>query len=187
MNWHLKLFLIIFRLYYKIFSKSYGAPSGEQMIKDLEHHINEFNLGKGDDCARVTTVGKDLVVALCTPLMKRAYSLIHQSWEIVFIDASCGLDRHHCIIFLLLTHSCAGGVPLGCFITTSESREFIGAGLNLLKDVLPSGAFAGRGPDGPEVFLSDDSSAERGAIGDIYPRPTLLLCIYGGIYRLTQV
>ncbi|KAK0131668.1 hypothetical protein N1851_014551 [Merluccius polli] len=37
-----------------------------------------------------------------------------------FMDASGNMDRHHCQVFLLLTHSCAGGLPLGIIITQSE-------------------------------------------------------------------
>ena len=168
----------LFRLYYKIFAKSYGAPTGEQMVKDLEDYISRFNLEKGEDCCRMNSVGKDLVVSICTPLMKRAHSLIRQSGELVFIDASGGVDRHHCRIFIVLTHSCAGGVPLGVFITTSESTEVITAGINLLKDLLPSNAFFGRGEKGPLVCMTDDSSAERSALQKCFPDMTLLLCTF---------
>ncbi|XP_064648753.1 uncharacterized protein LOC135500965 [Lineus longissimus] len=32
-----------YRLYYQIFKKAFGAPSGEQMLKDLEKHDEEYN------------------------------------------------------------------------------------------------------------------------------------------------
>jgi hypothetical protein len=81
--------------------------------------------------------------------------------ELVFMDSSGTCDRDNCRIFLLLTHSCAGGLPLGCFITTSESREVIQLALNLYNSLLNEKCFHGRGLRGPLVFLTDDCAAER--------------------------
>ena len=48
--------------------------------------------------------------------------LLH-SEEMCFIDSTGNLDRDGCRVSLLLTHSVAGGVPLGIIVTTSESEE----------------------------------------------------------------
>jgi hypothetical protein len=49
----------------------------------------------------------------------------------------------------------------------------------MLKIILPSYAFYGRGPQtGPILFLTDDSSAERNALKLCYPKGICLLCTF---------
>ena len=69
-------------------------------------------------------------------------------------------------------------------LTSDEREETIQAGLQLLKSVLPSGAFYGKGPDiGPDVVMIDDSSAERGAITKCWPQVRVLLCTFHFLQR----
>lgn len=110
--------------------------------------------------------------------MKRVHATIRQSSELVFVDSSGGVDRFNCRVFLFMTHSCAGGLPLGCLITTSESREIISCGIELWKTILPHNCFYGRGTQGPHVFLTDDCCPERQAIHSSFPESVLLLCIF---------
>jgi len=171
------------RLYYEVFQQTYGAPSGEKMLVDVENYITRYNEKCGEECARMKIVNDstskaDIIIAVCSPFMKRVHKAVHQSGELVFVDASGGVDRFNCRIFLLLTHSCAGGLPLGCFITRSESEDAITAGLMLLKSILPPYAFFHRGDNGPQAFLTDDCTAERQALRACYRESTLLLCIF---------
>ena len=39
-------------------------------------------------------------------------------------------------------------------------------------------SFYGRGDSGPELFLTDDSAAERAALKAVWPESTLMLCIF---------
>src|SRR5688572_9948119 len=49
----------------------------------------------------------------------------------------------------------------------------------MLKTILPPHAFYGRGPqEGPILFLTDDSSAERNALELCYPKTFRLLCTF---------
>lgn len=51
--------------------------------------------------------------------------------------------------------------------------------MNLLKTILPSHAFYGRGAEvGPIVFLTDDSSAERNSLELCWPQGIRLLCTF---------
>lgn len=81
-------------------------------------------------------------------------------------------------IFLLLTHSAAGGLPLGVIVTTSESQNTIAAGLKLLQSILPGDAFYGRGELGPKVVMTDDCKALRQALQNVFPQTTPLLCVF---------
>ncbi|PIK36987.1 hypothetical protein BSL78_26177 [Apostichopus japonicus] len=165
-------------LYRKIFDKSYGAASGEKMLHDLEAAISSYNEEKGEVCAKIGETNGKLAIAVCTPMMKRIHSKHEYSGELVFIDTSGGMDRYDCRIFMLLTHSSAGGVPLGCLIVTSESRECVTLALNLYKEIIPDDAFYGNGAKGPLVFLTDDSESERQSLHTAFPEATLILCVF---------
>ena len=72
-----------------------------------------------------------------------------------------------------------GGLPVGEILTTREDTETIRFGLELLKSVLPRGAFYGRGVDvGPQLFMTDDSDSLRSALTGAWEQAELLLCIF---------
>lgn len=104
--------------------------------------------------------------------------MVHESGEILFIDASGNVDRYGCKVFLIYTDSCAGGLLICILILTSESSKIISLGLELWKKMLPQHALGGRGINGPKIFMSDDSAAERNALREAFPQSTLLLCIF---------
>ena len=144
----------------------------------LEVLIEKYNEKCKDTCAKLTTsaAGSPLV-AICSPLMKRVHTT-RRSGELCFIDSSGCMDRENCRVFLLLTHSCAGGLPLGIILSQSEDEDTIAEGLELLKELLPENAFDGNARAGPSLFITDDSKAERGALRRAFPEATLLLCTF---------
>ena len=101
-----------------------------------------------------------LVLAACTPLMARAHELIRQAGELTYCDSTASLDRCNCPTFILSTSCSAGGVPLGVVITSGENETTITEALTFMKAVLPSHSFYGRKEQGPEICITDDSSAE---------------------------
>ena len=168
----------ISRLYKKIYEQAYGVSLGEQMLVDLEHAIKVYNDEQGLQCAKMSIHNTKIAIAICTPFMRRILSKHPYSAELVFVDSSGGMDRYNCHIFLLLTHSVAGGLPVGCLVTTSESKETISAALQLYKEILPSDAFYGRGQQGPAVFMTDNFEAEQQSLKSVFPRATYQLCIF---------
>ena len=62
-----------FRLFYATFAKTYGSLTGEAMLHDIEAAIDEYNKETGVS-ARVEVVDNQLIVVICTPLMKRILS-----------------------------------------------------------------------------------------------------------------
>ena len=146
---------------------------------DLESKLQTFNSEHGYECAKVgTSEDGQTVIAICTPLMKRVHKQWSYSGEMCFIDSSGTMDRHNCRVFVLLTHSPVGGLPLGVIVTSSESESTIRYGLELMKSVYPDGAFYGRGNEGPAIFMTDGAEAERMAIHNVYPSSCLLLCTF---------
>ena len=66
--------IVCFRLFYATFAKPYGSLTGEAMLHDLEAAIDEYNKETGGESARVEVVDNQLIVVICTPLMKRILS-----------------------------------------------------------------------------------------------------------------
>lgn len=67
------------------------------MAVALERQIEQYNIECRYQCAKATTSnGKRLLVAICSPLMKRVHANLKHSGEMCFMDASGNMDRHHC-------------------------------------------------------------------------------------------
>ena len=169
----------VYYLYYKTFKKHFGFSHGEQMISSLKDAIQEYNT----ECMSDTAAMKELengnfAIAIVTPLMSRISCELNECGEILFIDASANMDRYGCKVFMIYTNSCAGGIPVGTLILTSESTLVISEGLKLWKQLFIPKSLAGRGTKGPKIFMSDDSAAERSALHSVFPESILLLCIF---------
>ncbi|KAI4829083.1 hypothetical protein KUCAC02_023145, partial [Chaenocephalus aceratus] len=166
------------RLFHKVCREEYGTQTGPTMLAALKLQVEIYNNKCNDTCALLgtTSQGAPLVV-VCSPLMKKVHQLKH-SGELCFIDSSGNMDRENCRVFLLLTHSCAGGLPLGILLCQSEDEQTIAQGLEQLKQVVGEKGFAGRGHEGPQLVITDDCRAERGALGKAFPKATLLLCSF---------
>ncbi|KAK1887062.1 Transposase, partial [Dissostichus eleginoides] len=166
------------RLFHKVCREEYGTQTGPTMLAALKLQVEIYNNKCNDTCALLgtTSQGAPLVV-VCSPLMKKVHQLKH-SGELCFIDSSGNMDRENCRVFLLLTHSCAGGLPLGILLCQSEDEQTIAQGLEQLKQVVGEKGFAGRGHEGPQLVITDDCRAERGALRKAFPKATLLLCSF---------
>ena len=118
------------------------------------------------------------IIAICTPMMKRVHRMIKHSGELVFVDAGGNMDRQNTRVFLLLTHSAAGGLPLGVLLVSNEQCDTITAALRLYMSLLDDSCFGGRGPNGPVMFMTDDSASERNALKTVFRESVLLLCAF---------
>lgn len=115
-----------YHLYRKTFLKEYGPASGEGMVESLSGAIEKYNAESGSVCAVVKKFQEtDLIVALCSPLMKRVHRLLKSSGEINFLDSGGSMDRHNSRVFTILAPSVAGALPLGMIITSSESEDVL--------------------------------------------------------------
>lgn len=66
------------------------------MFQDLEQSLETYNKEQGDVCARMCkTTDNQVVIAICTPLMKRVHARLRESGEMVFVDSSGNCDRHN--------------------------------------------------------------------------------------------
>lgn len=148
------------------------------VANNLKDKIAKINAEFNNTVITMQDVENQTGVAICTPFMKRVHKFMPHSGELVFMDASGGMDRHNNRVFFILTHSCAGGLPLGIIVTTSETERIIRTGLEMVTDLAGADAFFGRGNKGPKVFMIDDSAAEKKALQNCFPESHLMLCIF---------
>lgn len=174
----------VFRMYYHAFKEQYsGGSNTASVFSDLLKKAQEFNDSNSTAGGRIAAemIDGDAVVAICTPLMARAHQQTPEAGKLVFLDSSGNIDRHCNRVFLLMTHSNAGGIPLGIGITTSERQQCITAMLELLKTVCPTNGFYGRQPNnGSVVVMTDDSASERNAVPvrSVWPQASVFLCTF---------
>ena len=89
--------------------------------------------------------------------MGRVHSVVPQSGQIMFVDATGSLDRCNHQLLKLMTESPVGGLPLGFIILSDQTEKALSEGLDEIKKLLPNEAFAGRSVEtGPEIIMTDD-------------------------------
>lgn len=167
------------RLYYKIYHKVYGHPEGKELHNSIQNFIDKYNKEQASKCAAFQLVNDtDIIIAICTPLMKRVHERLRSAGEIMFVDSSGTMDAHNTRVFLLLCPSLAGGLPLGVLMVSSEAENVLQPALQLWKTLLPEKAFGGRGQVGPKIIMTDDSTPERNALRVEFLAAVLLLCLF---------
>lgn len=132
----------IYYTYKKWRVNQHGEANGEKMFVKLEEVIKDYNElhklqgGKAQlqkfertntytksqswDAQPSSSTDTPLVLALCTPLMARAHTMLRQAGELVYCDSTASLDRYNCPTFIMSTSSSGGGIPLGVVITSGE-------------------------------------------------------------------
>lgn len=149
------------------FKKHYGERSGGQMFFQLEDNLSKAN----GVLYKIGYVGDHYTVSLCTPIMQRAACELRQSSEILFVDATSNCDVQNHKLYFFATQSPAGGVPLGCIITSSQKREVFDVAVQNLWDIFPTKI-------SPSVIVTDDDMVERNVLKKQWPNSVLLLCTF---------
>ena len=153
----------------------------QDMVKEFDQHCKQkFPLEDDRFYAKIAqTPHGQTVVVITDPFMHRVHKTIPQCGEIIFIDATANLDRNDTKLFHLMCPSVVGGLPVAEILTTREDTATVVYALELLKSVLPPGAFYGRGgATGPQLFMTDDSDCLRNSLSSAWPSAELLLCIF---------
>ncbi|XP_033647307.1 uncharacterized protein LOC117306861 [Asterias rubens] len=166
-----------YRLYYRLAKQATKGASGADIYVNLEARLASYNEEYTDECAKMQqTKDGEVVISICTPLIKRVHTHLDLCGQVLFIDSSYNKEETKCYLFVLLAHSTAGGLPLGVIITSSEKESTLTAGLELLKTQLPDRAFGGRGTHGPEVAIMSDCLPLQRALHSVYPMTEFMLC-----------
>ena len=171
----------------KEYNEQHASDGGKAIVQrfNASYHAHEEEAKSNNTSEKMITCSKKpLILAICSPIMARAHKHVRQASEFVFMDATSSLDRFSCPMYILSTGSAAGAIPLGVFVVSDESSSTISAGLNLLKSVMPSGAFYGQGSElGPECILIDEQAAQCEALRQVWPGMRQLLCLFHYLQR----
>ncbi|XP_071550412.1 uncharacterized protein [Panulirus ornatus] len=173
MNW-------CYRQYYLTTKELENDDTSTKKIKSLEEFVKDYNRRCNEKCAVVKLLNdssNNLVVALVTPLMKRCHRELTQSGKLVFID-TVRVDYLRCRVYLLLTHSVAGGLPLGVLITSSDCPNVVLQALHMFMNLLSDQGFNGQGAAGPAVFMTQDDMSQHDALMAAFPEAELVVCPY---------
>ncbi|KAL5238195.1 hypothetical protein ACI65C_005605 [Semiaphis heraclei] len=94
------------------------------MMASLVEAVNVYNLESNSNGAAIKVLeDNNFAIAISTPLMQRVSCGLEEYGEMLFIDASGNIDRYGCKVFVIYINSCAGGLPIGTIIVTSESSS----------------------------------------------------------------
>lgn len=170
------------KLFQEYRSSILGGPNGTLMFERLAKLVDDYNSscrGKAVLQKYDERDGKEFILCIVTSLMLRVHEKILQAGELCYVDASSSFESLNTSITLFYTSCTVGALPLGLFITSNETEITLKRAIDLLKTILPPYAFFGNGPQiGPNVFITDDSSAERNALEFGWPKGMHFLCVF---------
>ncbi len=110
--------------------------------------------------------------------MARAHALL-QSGEQIYVDVVSSLDVCNLPVMVFSAAHVSGHIPLGIIVMSTESEKSMDEAITIFKNTLPENAFGGNGgQSGPKMFLTDDSAAERAALGNHWPNSKYFLCVW---------
>ena len=83
----------VFNLY-TVFCKRFGSINGPDAFMKAVELIERINEKSGERIASIRQLeDKTIVVAVCDDLMRRTHSLVPQSGDVIFVDATGSVDR----------------------------------------------------------------------------------------------
>ena len=105
---------------------------------------------------------------------------VEGSAELVFVDSSGGMEEYNLRVFLIVTHSPVGALPLGIIVTSDETTDTLTRAFELFSSTLQQdNSFFGKGAmAGPTVIMTDNCVELRDALHAVWPRSHLLLCVF---------
>ncbi|CAG8758637.1 24006_t:CDS:2, partial [Cetraspora pellucida] len=171
----------IYNLHRKFLNESIGAWNKKEMFSRLAEEVSDFNTHMKENAwmqPYIASVngdpGQPFILVVITNLMKCCHSL-QQAKELVYIDATVGLDTLNTPLTIISTSTPIGGLPLAAILTSDETTITFTKALDMLKHIMPSTVFGGCGPlVGPQVIMTNDSTAERKALQCTWEKATLL-------------
>ena len=147
----------VFRLHTTYWSNKFGTINGPEAFIKAKEFIDDYNEKAGDTVATIKQLDNGgVVVCVVDNFMRRVHSVVPQSGQIMFVDATGSLDRCNHQLLKMMTESPVGGLPLGFIILSEQTEKSLSAGVDEMKKLLTAEAFAGRADKGPEIIMTDD-------------------------------
>ena len=86
------------------------------------------------------------------------------------------MEEYNLRLFLVVTHSVLGALPLGILITSDEKTQTLTDGFSLLKDCLPADRFNNK--SNPDVAMTDNCPELHDALRHVWPEMNLVSCVF---------
>ena len=86
------------------------------------------------------------------------------------------MDEYNLRVFLMVTHSACGALPLAIFVTSDEKEQTLKDALEMLRTCLPDYAFYGA--QFPKVVMTDNCYELRSSLTDVWPGAVSLLYLF---------
>ena len=148
------------RLHTSYMKGKFGTINGADAYQKAVEFIAKYNENAGETLASIQQLDNregTVIVCVVDQFMKRTHQIVPQSGQIMFVDCTGSLDRMNHQLLKLMTESPAGGLPLGFIVLSDQKEESLDAGFKAIKNLMPAGAFCGRGAEkGPELIMTDD-------------------------------
>jgi hypothetical protein len=114
----------VFYHQFEQFNTAVNGDMGGDKMWDLVAAMEQLKPGVRVAFQRPSAVdGKDMGIAIVTPLMNRCHASIPQAAEILFVDTTSHVDLQNTSVTLLLTWSQTGAVPLGVLLTDCQTER----------------------------------------------------------------
>ena len=170
------------KLYTDYHHIKYGTLNLDSMYAKLHERVTEKTINSPDTRILYQMFDNEandpFILVIVTPLMKRVHKKVQTSSELVFFYLSGGMEEYNLRVFLMVTHTPIGALPLGIVITSDETTDTLVRALEMFQTCLPTEAFYGKGKIGPSVIMTDNCSELRDALGAVWSKAVLLLCIF---------
>lgn len=149
------------------------VKKAKEPLEKLKSNVREYNQQLGRESVKLGLLDDKIIAAICTPLMQRVHEMWPCSSELVFLTSSVCMNKENHRIYVLMTYSPAGGMPLGSFITPSDTQESIEGGLQLLLSLVDKPF---NGNLAPALFVLEETIPERAAIYSVFRQHGVMLC-----------
>lgn len=157
--------------------KNFEESSSDKLLVSVLSYVEK--LRKGGHTVEMGMVESEFFVVIMTDLSERVHLLESTGQLVFFHKLGIIVDVHKkCKVYLMMTNSAVGGLPLGFFILGSDSERLMIEALLAYRELLPNDAFGGRGALGPQIFITDNCKSNCNALGIAFPNSTLLLSIF---------
>ena len=171
-----------FNRLYSLFTKEkYGASNLESMYEKLEEKINYLKEQSEDYSFLLQKYNQEnnepFILVVVTPLMKRVHQMVPNSKDLVFCDSSSNMEEFNLRVFMMVTHSVCGALPLGIIITSDEQGKTLESAFQMFKECVESFGFYGSS-SGPQVIMTDNCDELRDSLLFTWPTCILVLCIF---------
>ncbi|XP_066926380.1 uncharacterized protein [Clytia hemisphaerica] len=169
------------QLYTEYHRMKFGTKDMESMFDILNSIVENLQIEEPDSIIQFqkfnASEGDPFILVIITSLMLRVHKTIQNSGELVFIDSSGGMEEFDLRVFVIVTHSFVGALPLGIIVTSDETTETLTRAFEMYSSLLPAYAFHSS-PFGPGIIMTDNCDELYDALHAVWPNAKLLLCLF---------